>query len=612
MASRSSENAIADNWTVGVLFLDASGGTNVPVQQAQNSAFTNNDISGNWYGQVVDRQSGGSLPAPGTTNLKNFSGNWLGTVAPVFTSANSAEPGYATQIPVAFGGSAVPPGGQPDIAGPASENIDFTPWLASGTDTDLLTLGFQGGHSTLHVGPDGAQTGSAGRIQEAVDMVSGSTVLVHAGTYVEDVDLDVLNLQLIGDDALTTIVSGPGGNLDNYTLDVLANGVLIQGLTVTREGNAAATWDSDLNLAGVHIAGNTGLELRQSILRGNRSGLRVEGGSDINVHHNRITDNRTGVQVYGAPNSLHVDHNEITNNWALGVIWMGDPDAAVTGTRFTDNNISGNWYAQVQNLASVPTLDFSGNWLGTTTPTATVALAGEPGYSGLVPAAFGGVGPSSVPPLAETATITGPGSVDVDFTPWLDSATDGDAGLGFAGTYSTLHVGPDGRPDGLHRPHPGRPSTRSSGSTVLVHAGTYVEDVDLDVLNLQLIGDDALTTIGSARRQSRQLHPRRPRQRRPHPGPHRHPRGQRRGHLGQRPQPRGRPHRRQHGPRAAREHPARQPLGPPGRGRLRHQRPSQPDHRQPHRRPGLRRAEQPARRPQRDHQQLGAGCHLDG
>ena len=223
-------------------------------------------------------------------------------------------------------------------------------------------------------------------------MVSGSTVLVHAGTYVEDVDLDVLNLQLIGDDALTTIVSGPGGNLDNYTLDVLANGILIQGLTVTREGNAAATWDSDLNLAGVHIAGNTGLELRESILRGNRSGLRVEGGSDINVHHNRITDNRTGVQVYGAPNSLHVDHNEITNNWALGVIWMGDPDAAVTGTRFTDNNISGNWYAQVQNLASVLTLDFSGNYLGAN-PSYHAANSTESGYATTpVPAQFGGTG----------------------------------------------------------------------------------------------------------------------------------------------------------------------------------------------------------------------------
>ena len=92
------ENFVTNNWTVGILFLDASGGTNVPVQSALNSTFGNNNLSANWYGQIVDRQSGGALPAPGTTNLKKFSGNWFGTTSPVVTTANSAEPGYAAQI----------------------------------------------------------------------------------------------------------------------------------------------------------------------------------------------------------------------------------------------------------------------------------------------------------------------------------------------------------------------------------------------------------------------------------------------------------------------------------------------------------------------------------
>ena len=144
------ENFVRDNWTVGVLFLDASGGTNSPLQQALHSGFNNNDISANWYGQVVDRQSGGSLPAPGTTNLKNFRNNWLGTTSPVVTTANSTEPGYAAQIPVAYGGSATAPGGQPDIAGPASANIKYIPFLLDGTDTNVETTpgrgtnGFQG------------------------------------------------------------------------------------------------------------------------------------------------------------------------------------------------------------------------------------------------------------------------------------------------------------------------------------------------------------------------------------------------------------------------------------------------------------------------------------
>jgi CSLREA domain-containing protein len=155
------ENFITNNWTVGVLFLDASSGTNSPRQSATASAFTNNNISANWYGQIVDRQSGGSLPAPGTTNLKNFRGNWLGSTAPVVTTANSAEPGYAAQIPTAYGGTATAPGGQPDIAGPASANIKYIPFLQSGTDTNVETTpgrgtnGFQGvtAQTTLVVYP---------------------------------------------------------------------------------------------------------------------------------------------------------------------------------------------------------------------------------------------------------------------------------------------------------------------------------------------------------------------------------------------------------------------------------------------------------------------------
>ncbi|MBK8490836.1 MAG: right-handed parallel beta-helix repeat-containing protein [Saprospirales bacterium] len=91
---------ITDNWTMGILFIDASGGTNVPVQSALNSSFNNNNISGNWYGQIVDRQEGGSLPTPGTTNMKDFSCNWYGTTTPVVSTLNSSEPGYSAQIPL--------------------------------------------------------------------------------------------------------------------------------------------------------------------------------------------------------------------------------------------------------------------------------------------------------------------------------------------------------------------------------------------------------------------------------------------------------------------------------------------------------------------------------
>src|SRR4029450_6647354 len=66
------ENFITNNWTVGVLFLDASGGTNSPVQTAHHSNFNNNDLSGNWYGQIVDRQRGGALAARGSNDTQKI------------------------------------------------------------------------------------------------------------------------------------------------------------------------------------------------------------------------------------------------------------------------------------------------------------------------------------------------------------------------------------------------------------------------------------------------------------------------------------------------------------------------------------------------------------
>src|SRR5581483_8385890 len=196
-------NSITNNWTLGIVFLDGSGGTNSPVQSAASSTLTDNDISGNWYGQVVDRQSGGSLPAPGT-NPKNFSGNWYGTTTPSRTTSDSGEPGYSAQVPVEFGGTATPPASAPpEIEGPASANIDYTPFLWKGTDTSA-DAGFQGDYSELGVTADGGQVGMKGRIQEGVDDVdSGGTVHVATGTY---------GLSTLNADKIVTLKGAQAGN----------------------------------------------------------------------------------------------------------------------------------------------------------------------------------------------------------------------------------------------------------------------------------------------------------------------------------------------------------------------------------------------------------------
>lgn len=238
------ENAITGNRTVGILFLDASGGDNDPIQTAAACNFRNNNISGNWYGQVVDRQAGGTLP-PAGSNPKNFEKNWLGNANPVVSTANSAEPGYASLIPVAFGGAATAPGGQPDIAGPGSANIDYKPFLSIGTDTDVETVsgrgtyGFQGNQSSLWDGTTSSETITGPVSYPSYFIPTGTTVTVSPTG-----SLTVGELEL-----------APGATL------VVNGGELVIGTDTKISGNftifnSFGSWD---------INGNTTFEIGQSL-----------------------------------------------------------------------------------------------------------------------------------------------------------------------------------------------------------------------------------------------------------------------------------------------------------------------------------------------------------
>lgn len=363
------ENEITDNWTVGVLFLDASSGSNSPVQTALNSNFSNNDISDNWYGQVVDRQSGGSLPAPGTTNLKNFSGNWLGTITPVVSIADSTEPGYAAQIPVAYGGTAVPPGGQPDILGPASANIDFTPYLSTGTDTDVETTpsrgtnGFQGDFSNLWVDDDSPQTGAIPRIQEGVNLVTASIVNVAAGTYTENV-LANKSVELRGAQYGVAIGGRTAGGASESTIQglvtVAASNVSIDGFTLTNPSQPYAvnvTSSSNTIAIGHNFVDNVGgpsygANVHAIVVSQGPDSVTISDNSFTNISANARSAN--GIGVIDSASSNPSNGLVVTNNTfasissatrgAYGIIInnaAGAPGAQILNNTFS--GLSGGW-----------------------------------------------------------------------------------------------------------------------------------------------------------------------------------------------------------------------------------------------------------------------------
>src|SRR4030095_3919152 len=134
--------------------------------------------------------------------------------------------------------SATNPGGQPDIAGPASANFDYTPFLGLGTDTSP-TFGFQGNFSDLHVVASGAQVGVTGRLTEAVGLLTATgTLHIHTGTYSDTLDTTGKavtvsagtspgqvtingNLSINGDDTVPIELAGPSAatQYDNFVVN---------------------------------------------------------------------------------------------------------------------------------------------------------------------------------------------------------------------------------------------------------------------------------------------------------------------------------------------------------------------------------------------------------
>ena len=265
-------------------------------------------------------------------------------------------------------------------------------------------------------------------IQHEVDnAVAGDTVLVKAGTYNEDVTIGKPNLKLLGAGIGNSTIVGPLTGAGS-TLEISAGGTgtTVDGFTVTRAGNNTTDWNTTVKNQGVAIYGS-GSTLQNSKVTGNRNGVFLYGATNVTIKNNTIDNNRTGIHLVNDVTGLVVKNNFITNNWTMGILFRDESSPNPTGAvTIQDNNISGNWYSQVEarSLFSTPALNVENNWLGTTTPTVLVApSAGEPGYASQIPVAYGG---TAVPP-ATSPTIVYNGlnpTNPVDYIPFRCSGVD--------------------------------------------------------------------------------------------------------------------------------------------------------------------------------------------
>lgn len=321
-------------------------------------------------------------------------------------------------------------------------NTDYTPWLNSSTDTSSATPGFQPGYSVLWVDDDSPQTGSNGRIQEGADAVAtGGTVRVEAGTYSEDVVVSKgSTLSGAGIDQ-STIVGLKTAGANSATLRINTSAVVtIDGFTITRDGNNTTDWAANPKMAGLAIQGSAGNAIvRNNKFTGNRTAIDLNFTSGNQIHNNLIDFNRTGIVLRNqCPNNL-IEENQITNNWTDGILWLAASTEDASGTRFFNNNVSDNWYAQIENRSLTGGVkNFSGNWLGATTLTTANTNGSEPGYGLLIPVEYGG---AATPP-GGALSVRGVGIGDMDYTPWLNSGTDiSTPEIGFQGSFATLWIG---------------------------------------------------------------------------------------------------------------------------------------------------------------------------
>lgn len=251
------------------------------------------------------------------------------------------------------------------VAGQVSGNIDYTPWLNTGTNSASGT-GFEGDFSNLWVDDNSPQTGAIARIQEGVDLVTASIVNVAAGTYTENV-LANKSVELRGaqyGNSVSGRTAGAGNESTvNGLITVDSSTVTIDGFTLTNPGQTYAVYVNSHtpSYSTITIGHNLIDAVGSPTLTSNVHAILVNRGPDSvtisdNSFNNVSADNKSvsGVGILDSastdPSSgLVIANNTFSNissatKGAYGIIVnnaAGAPGAQILNNTFS--GLSGGW-----------------------------------------------------------------------------------------------------------------------------------------------------------------------------------------------------------------------------------------------------------------------------
>jgi len=243
-------------------------------------------------------------------------------------------------------------------------DVDYTPWLDTGTDTD--DPGFHGDFSTLWVDDDSPQSGAQGRVQEGVDLVTGSLVNVVTGIYEEQVEIDK-TLTLLGFGVDSTFIHSPvmlsehfTTSADNYPIIYVhhADDVDIKELTVDGLGRGNGNYRFEgiaYYNAGGTVQDCNVEDIREEPYSGNQHGVAIYAYTDTVVARTLdVIDctisgyQKNGMALNGAYLTANVDGCQVTGYGPASFIAQNGIQLGYGATgsigEATTNTITGHSY----------------------------------------------------------------------------------------------------------------------------------------------------------------------------------------------------------------------------------------------------------------------------